>query len=228
MRWARRIFRMVEAATRCPSRHSSPWILTTPHRAFSQAKRTISATSSSGTGGRPGALAWRHLAATRRRCQRSSVPGVMIRRARSPLGMILASAARTARSVQDIRGLGFARRSTATSCRSASISTSLRTRTGPAAPTRTARSPAAGKPARQTWVPIVPTPEPQVKPSSRVFDHYRDARPRPRQEAPMSALSADWPRAVFRQVRVPLPPADVTPVRPEHPGPPVLAARRGP
>jgi hypothetical protein len=125
MRWARRILRMVEAATRCPSRRSSPWILTTPHRVFSRARRTISATSSSGTGGRPGALGWRHLAATSRRCQRSSVPGVTIRRARSPLGMILASAARTARSVQDIRGLGFARRSTATSCRSASISTSL-------------------------------------------------------------------------------------------------------
>jgi len=125
MRWARRIFRMVEAATRCPSRHSSPWILTTPHRAFSRARRTISATSSSGNGGRPGALGWRHLAATSRRCQRISVPGVTIRRARSPLGMILASAARTARSVQDIRGPGFVRRSTATSCRSASISTSL-------------------------------------------------------------------------------------------------------
>jgi hypothetical protein len=64
-----------------------------------------------------------------------SVPGVTIRRARSPLGVILVSAARTARSVQDIRGLGFVRRSTATSCRSASISTSLT---------------AAGKPARQT------------------------------------------------------------------------------
>ena len=116
---------MVEAATRCPSRRSSPWILTTPHRVFSRARRTISATSSSGTGGRPGGLGWRHFAATRRRCQRSSVPGVTIRRARSPFGMILASAASTARSVQDMRGLGFARRSTATSCRSASISTSL-------------------------------------------------------------------------------------------------------
>jgi hypothetical protein len=41
------------------------------------------------------------------------------------MGMILASAAGTARSVQDIRGLVFVRRSTATSCRSASISTSL-------------------------------------------------------------------------------------------------------
>jgi hypothetical protein len=58
-------------------------------------------------------------------CQRSSVPGVTIRRAGSPFGMVLVSAASTARPVQDMRGLGFARRSTATSCRSASISTSL-------------------------------------------------------------------------------------------------------
>lgn len=39
--------------------------------------------------------------------------------------MILASAASMARSVQDMRGLGLVRRSTATSCRSASISASL-------------------------------------------------------------------------------------------------------
>jgi hypothetical protein len=116
---------MVKAATRWPSRRSPPWILTTPHRVFSRARRTISATSSSGTGGRPGGRGWRHLAATSRRCQRRSVPGVTICRVRSAFGMILVSAANTARSVQDIRGLGFARRSTATSCRSASIFTSL-------------------------------------------------------------------------------------------------------
>jgi len=81
--------------------------------------------SSSGTGGRPGGLGWRHFAATSRRWQRNSVPGVTIRQARSPFGMILARAASTARSAQDMRGLGLARRSTATSCRSASISASL-------------------------------------------------------------------------------------------------------
>ena len=52
MRWARRIFRIVEAATRCPSRHSSPWIRTTPHPRFSRAIRKISSTRSSGAGGR--------------------------------------------------------------------------------------------------------------------------------------------------------------------------------
>ena len=102
---------MVEAAARRPGRRSSPWILTAPHRVFSRARRRISAARSSGTGGRPAALGWRHFAAASRRCQRSSVPEVTIRRARSPLGMILVSAASTARSVQDIRGLGFARRS---------------------------------------------------------------------------------------------------------------------
>jgi hypothetical protein len=81
--------------------------------------------SSSGTGGRPGALGWRHFAATSRRCQRNSVPGVTIRQSRNPLGLILASAARMARSAQDMRGLGLDRRNTATSRRSASISTSL-------------------------------------------------------------------------------------------------------
>jgi len=116
---------MVEAATRRLSRRSSPWILTTPHRVFSRARRKISATSSPGTGGRPGGLGWRQFAATRRRCQRSSVPGVTIRRVRSPFGMILVSAASTARSVQDMCGPGSARRSTVTSCLSASISTSL-------------------------------------------------------------------------------------------------------
>ena len=116
---------MVEAATRWPSLRSSPWILTTPHRVFSRARRTINAASSSGIGGRPGDLGWRHFAATMRWCQRNNVLGVTIRRVRSPLGMILASAASTARSVQDMRGLGSVRRGTATSCRSASISTSL-------------------------------------------------------------------------------------------------------
>jgi len=60
-----------------------------------------------------------------RRCQRSNVPGVTIRHVRSAFGKTRASAASTARSVQDKCGLGSARRSTATSCRSTSISASL-------------------------------------------------------------------------------------------------------
>jgi hypothetical protein len=44
-------------ATRCPSRRSSPWIPTTPHRWFSRASRRISAMSSSGIGGRPAGVA---------------------------------------------------------------------------------------------------------------------------------------------------------------------------
>jgi hypothetical protein len=83
---------------------------------------TINWTSSSLIGGRPGDLGWRHLFATRRRCQRSSVPGVTIRWPRSALGRSSDSAANTARSVQASLGFGFVRRSTATSCRNTSIS----------------------------------------------------------------------------------------------------------
>ena len=116
---------MVEAATRYPSRRSSPWTRTTPQQRFSRASRKISATSSSVIGGRPGGLGWRHFATAMRRCQRSSVPGVTIRRARSAFGSTRASAASTARSLQDRCGLAVVRRSTATSCRSTSISASL-------------------------------------------------------------------------------------------------------
>ena len=116
---------MVEAATRHPSRRSSPWMRTTPQRRFLRANRKISAASSSGMGGRPGGLGWRHFAAAMRRCQPSSVPGVTIRQARNPFGGTRASAASTARSLQAKRGLGVARRSTVTSCQSTSISASL-------------------------------------------------------------------------------------------------------
>jgi hypothetical protein len=81
--------------------------------------------SSSGIGGRPGGLGWRHLAAAMRQCQRSSVPGLTIRQARSAFGKTWASAASTARSLQDKRDLGVARRRTVTSCQSTSISASL-------------------------------------------------------------------------------------------------------
>lgn len=100
IRWVRRILRIVAAATRCPSRRSSPWIRTAPQVRLSQAMVRISSTSSSLIGGRPGAFGWRHLSATRRRCQRNSMPGVTIRRPRSVLGRSLDSAASTARSVE--------------------------------------------------------------------------------------------------------------------------------
>ena len=116
---------MVEAATRYPSRRSSPWMRTTPQRRFSRANRKISAARSSGMGGRPGGLGWRHLAAAMPRCQPSSVSGVTIRQVRNAFGKTRASAASIARSLQDKRGLGVARRSTVTSCRSTSISASL-------------------------------------------------------------------------------------------------------
>ena len=90
-------------------------IRTTPQVEFSAASRRTNFTMSSGVGGRPGGLGWRHVVATSRRCQRSSVAGVTIRWARRALGTSLARAASTALSIQCSRGLGLDRRSTATS-----------------------------------------------------------------------------------------------------------------
>jgi hypothetical protein len=116
---------MVDAATRCPSRRSSPWMRTTPQVLFSVARRTMSETSSQGIGGRPRGLGWVHLRATSRLCQRSSVPGVTKRHPRTDVGSIRANAANTARSGQPSRGFVFARRSTAISWRRASNSASF-------------------------------------------------------------------------------------------------------
>ncbi|ABW09998.1 hypothetical protein Franean1_0539 [Parafrankia sp. EAN1pec] len=69
------------------------------------------------TGGRPVLWGWVHFRVIRRRCHRRTVPGVTGRCARSVLGRTLISAASTARSAQSQRGLGWVRRSTATSCR---------------------------------------------------------------------------------------------------------------
>jgi hypothetical protein len=121
----RRILRIVPAPTRWPRRRSSPWIRTTPQRVLSLASLTIRSANSPASGGRPGALGWVHFLVTRRRCQRSRVPGVTIRRLRSTVGRIRASAASSARSVQSIFGLGLPRRSTATSCRRTRISASF-------------------------------------------------------------------------------------------------------
>jgi hypothetical protein len=111
----RRIRRIVDAATRCPSRRSSPWTRTTPQVRFSVARRTISAVISSLTRGRPTDFGWRHFPATSRRCHRSNVAGVTRRRSLRDCGRSRARAASTARSAQPSRGQGFVRRSTATS-----------------------------------------------------------------------------------------------------------------
>ncbi|WP_370935181.1 hypothetical protein [Amycolatopsis sp. cg13] len=73
IRWLRGIPRMVEAAMRCPSRRSSPWMRTTPQVRFSIARRTISVVISSLIGGRPGGFGWRHCLDTSRRCHHSNV-----------------------------------------------------------------------------------------------------------------------------------------------------------
>jgi hypothetical protein len=68
---------------------------------------------------------------TRRRCHRSTVPGVISRCIRSLAGSSRISAARTTRLGHSSRERGFVRRSTATSCRSTSRSTSLEARERP-------------------------------------------------------------------------------------------------
>ena len=125
IRWERRILRMVPAPVRCPRRRSSPWIRTTPQRGLSLASLTINFASSLASGGRPGAFGWVHFLATMRRCQRSSVPGVTIRCARSAVGRIRANAANSARSAQSTLGLELPRRR-ATNSRSLSLPKSRR------------------------------------------------------------------------------------------------------
>lgn len=61
----------------------------------------------------------------RRRCQRSTVPGVISRWVFTGLGRCRINPARIARSAQSSRGLGFPRRSTATSCRNTNSSASF-------------------------------------------------------------------------------------------------------
>jgi len=85
----------------------------------------MSAVISAVTGGRPARRGEVHFLAIRRRCHRSTVPGVISRCIRSFPGRSRISAARTARSAQSSRGRGWVRRSTATSCRSTSSSASL-------------------------------------------------------------------------------------------------------
>jgi hypothetical protein len=66
-----------------------------------------------------------HFLVTMRRCQRSNVAGVTTRCKRKPFGSIRDNAASMARSVHSSRGLGFTRRSMATSWRRTRISASL-------------------------------------------------------------------------------------------------------
>jgi len=96
-----------------------------PQAGFSRVIRTTRSTSAGGVGGRPGGRGWRHFAATNRRCQDNSVPGVTIRCARSCFGNNRASAAITALSLHVGFGGPACRRSTVVSCHSTNISTSF-------------------------------------------------------------------------------------------------------
>ncbi len=117
--------RIVEALTRWPRVRISPWIRWYPHVGFSVASRLISVAISGLIGGRPIRCGLVHVRVIRRRCHRRTVPGVTSRCVRSAVGRSRMSAARTARSAQSYRGLGWVRRSTATSCRSTSTSMSV-------------------------------------------------------------------------------------------------------
>ena len=148
-----------------PEPRSSPWILTTPQRRFSRASRKIRATSSSGSGGRPGGLGCRrHFAAAWRRCQpaaylwslsgTTAAPSAGPGRARqAPPGRSKTSAA------WDSPGAAPRPRAAAR----VSPRPWMR-RTAPATQARTPRSPAAGKPARRTRAPIMAASKSQVKP----------------------------------------------------------------
>jgi hypothetical protein len=75
----RRMRRIELAETRMPRPRSSPWTRTQPQRRFSRAIRTMSSTSSSDMGGRPGPRVdrqRRHLRLESSRCQQRSVSGV--------------------------------------------------------------------------------------------------------------------------------------------------------
>jgi hypothetical protein len=122
---ALRTRRIVEALTRWPGLSSSPWVRWYPRPWFSRASRPVSTAISGRTGGRPVRFGQARFGAIRRRCQRSTVPGVTSRCVRRRRGRIRISAARTARSARSTRGRGRVRRSTATSCRSTSSSMSL-------------------------------------------------------------------------------------------------------
>jgi hypothetical protein len=98
---------------------------TTPHVRFSVAGLTTNAMISSLTGGRPGGVGWCHFPATNRRCDRSNVSGDTVRHVPIAVGGQRDNAAGMARSDQNSRGVGFARRNTGTSWRNAKISVSF-------------------------------------------------------------------------------------------------------
>jgi hypothetical protein len=75
----RRMRRIELAETRMPRPRSSPWTRTQPQRRFSRTSRTMSSTSSSLMGGRPGPRVDRQRRPLRlesSRCQQRSVSGV--------------------------------------------------------------------------------------------------------------------------------------------------------
>jgi hypothetical protein len=99
---ARRRTRLIDVAdTQIPSFRSSPWMRTHPQIRFSRPRPTMSPTSSSLIGGRPGPRRFRHrrhLCLAASRCHRSSVSGVTRKERHRSRGSSRLSPARIARS----------------------------------------------------------------------------------------------------------------------------------
>lgn len=74
-RWAQGILRMVPAPILCPSRHSSPWIRTTPRYGSPWRARRSGRQVRRPAADAPQTRGLCHFLNTMRRCRRSSVPG---------------------------------------------------------------------------------------------------------------------------------------------------------
>jgi hypothetical protein len=132
----RRMSHTVEGASRWPSPTSSPWILRYPQPGLSAASRNTNSRIVGRVGGRPGRRRAVQRRRIRSRCQRSTVSGVTNSRGQWPRGTSWLSAAWTARSAQESRGLATCRRSTASWWRSTRISAFFDARLRPTRPNK--------------------------------------------------------------------------------------------
>jgi hypothetical protein len=164
-----------------PAARVPPWIRRYPHRGFSRPSRSTSSCTCPLTGGRPGRFGYRHLRATRRRCQANSVPGETIRDILTCPGNSRASATSIARSDHVSRGRPTCRRNTATSCRNTSSSATTAASRRVSTPTNRTAEPRSDTEAEDTQPAIMPHPDhptkPQVNTPNQVLTRYRLHRP---------------------------------------------------
>jgi hypothetical protein len=123
---ARSHVRTVVADTVTPSPLSSPTIRCYPHRGFSRARRTTRPRTCRRIPGRPARRGQVQRFATKRRCQRSSVVGVIMKDRQRVRGRSWLAPAKNMRSIVVIAGRRVCRRRVASSCRSTTISNSLK------------------------------------------------------------------------------------------------------